>query len=127
MAAKKKQAPPAPKARKAKKPPTPELQKAEKTLQTPSSSPAKPKTAPKPAWNPPTTPEGRMVWALNGAGWEAQSLKVAGRTYRCPHVRDHGWLAGYPGQKKTCSAAARYFPLAASARAACQAVEDSIA
>ena len=71
------------------------------------------------------TPD-RLVWTLNGARWEAPSLKVAGRTYTATFVPDRGWTGGYNGQKAACPASGVFTPLASLARAGCQAVEDSL-
>ena len=68
----------------------------------------------------------RLQWILNGARWEATSLKAAGRTYTAAHVEGRGWTGGYNGQKASCPAAGVFARLASLARAACQAVEDAI-
>lgn len=101
-------------------PPPEKPQDAQKPEETAPQAATEAKAAPEPE-----APV-RLTWALNGANWEAKSLKVSGRLYTVSYVPDHGHLGGYPGQKKICPAAGVYHPLASYARKACQDVEDSI-
>lgn len=90
---------------------------------------AEPRAAaePAPAEAPPAAEETpRLVWVLNGPGWQAQSIKIPSRTYRCTYGPEHGWSPGYDGQKGSCPAAGQHLALASDARRACQKVEDAI-
>ncbi len=107
------------------KPATPTPPKVEKAAQTPSSEPKTPQKTPEPAPKPKTTPDGRLLWALNGAGWDAGSIKAPGRIYQA--ITDAiGWRATYQGQKGGCPTAGQHYALASQAREACQKLEDSI-